>query len=254
MPYIRLKENGEREYLDTAPKYFFDGGIPVTDEWLITNENIYPVVDQDISEETDVIDIVTKNINDWIVDTNNVIRTVRIVKDEDPGVYEESYQYTQLQNEELWKIETDYIYRTYDIITKSLDEAKSDLKITLKNNRYIIETGGFYFYYDSTSQGDHYNIETNRENQIQILSYSIIGESFEEINWKSYDQFITLTPDNITSLHISLQTFVKMCFDNELRIATLIDEAVDYDELKNIYDVEFIEGWPNESIYLDTGE
>ena len=249
MPYIKLKSNGEKEYLETAPKYFFDGGMPVTDKWLIDNENTYPVVNQDISGETDVIDTITKDIDDWLIDTDNIIRTVWIVKDRAPGKYEKSYQYIQLEDEKLWVKEKNYIYRTYVIITKSLDEVKNDLKKTLESYRYNVETGGFYFYYNPESQTDHYDIETDRNTQTKILSYSMLCDSIKEINWKSYNKFITLTSDNITSLHISLQNFVNRCFDNELRIVTLIDKIADYDELKNIYDIEFNEGWPNESIY-----
>ena len=60
------------------------------------------------------------------------------------------------------------------------------------------------------------------------------SEPVFEQEGKSYDQFITFTPEEVITLHLSLQNFVKACFDNELRIVTLIDEAANYDELKNI--------------------
>ena len=250
MPYIRLNQNGEREYLEEAPKYFYDNGVPVDDEWLITNENVYPVVDQDISKETDVVDIIVKDIDDWEIDTNNFIKSVWVVKDIPPEDCDDFYQYAELNDESKWKKTTEYIHRTYTVKTYSLDEVKTRLRDELKEKRYKIETGGYLFYDESENE---IKIETNRVSQIRLANYCMFDGSID-LNWKTYGKFITLKSDDIKKLNTYLQNFIKECFDNEARIYTLIENAVDYIELKNIYDDEFDLGWPEESIYLETGE
>lgn len=251
MAYVKLKSDNTREYLESAPKYFFDGGIPVSDEWLIVNENIYPVVDQDLSSETDVIELIEQPIEDWTLNETNITRTYKVVKDDEIPNYDAFYQHPVLNNQSEWVTDGIYILRTYTILTTSIDDMKSELKIRLKDKRKVIETGGFKYNYIESEQGTYYLIASDLESQSKLSIYAITVDNYESIKWKSFNQFITFTPDEIKALNLSLNDFVKRCFDNEERISNLIDDATDYTELKEVYLVQFEEGWSNESsIYL----
>lgn len=250
MPYIKIYKNGKRKFLENAPKYYHDGGAPVSDEWLIKHENIYPLVDQNISEETDVISIIEKPIKDWIINKNNVVKSCWIVINE-PIVdkYDEFYQSLDLNDESKWIKDDKYIYRTFSVSTKDIETVKNDLKRELKEKRKRIETGGLRYYFKQ-EQEKYYKIQTDTDSQLKLSKYFMLLELFEDVNWKTFDEFITLTPENIKDLFSTIQFFVKSCFDNEKRILYLIESTSNYEELKTVYNDEFNIGWNPYSMYL----
>lgn len=249
MGYVRLK-NGKREYLKSAPKYFFDGGTPVSDGWLVANENIYPVVDQDISDEVEVVEIIENPIEEWIVNEVDITRTFTVVKDDLPKHYDDFYQYLELNNEDKWVRDGHHLFRTYSIVDKTVDEVKIELKIKLQEKRRAIETGGYKFSEDD--QGKYICINTDLESQSKLAIYALtLDPTYDFISWKSFDKFISLSPEQIKKLHLYITNFIKGCFENERRIVDLIDAADDYSELKEVYEEQFDKEWPTEaSIYL----
>ncbi len=246
MQYIKYDKSGKIEkILENKPKWYLEDGSLVTDEWLIENENMYPVIDIEPNEKN-IWGIEKKEPVDWIKHDKYIEVTYWIIKDELPE-YDSFDQYLELKNRKDWKTIDPYIFRTYDIKTFDINDIKNDLTNYARDIRVNVLLSGIYY------KINNIDVEFNIDNETRmiLLQYYLFLDEKESVDWKLKDgSFIMLTKQQIFDIMNSITLFIKQCFDNENRLVNLIKNANNTIDVKNIFKNEFDKGWDNKTSIL----
>jgi len=201
--------NGEITEIVSRPNWFMDNGEPVSDEWLLENENLRRVLEGEIP-----------NIN-----------------------YET--QYHEVADTDSWSIQDTTVTKVYNIFNKPFEEIKSQYSSFPHDRRIEYETAGIKFI-DSNS--NELRIQTTRESQSQLMaSYQAAKDGLRAENslWKTMDGFVAISNADMIRLAQEVLAHVQACFDNEKVLQELVDAATTYNDLKAI---NFNSGWPNSSL------
>lgn len=68
------------------------------------------------------------------------------------------------------------------------------------------------------------------------------NNTIEEIKWKFFDGFVTLSMEDFNLLCNFVTTYIQSCFDEEQR---LIDFYNSTTNLKNLISIDFTTNWPS---------
>jgi hypothetical protein len=254
--YIRIREDNSRQYLSGKPSWFFDDGLPVSDEWLILNDNTYPIVDQSVDQPYDGLK--EDAIDDWVlVDegllTGYIQRTFTKVFNNFPE-YDSFYQFLQVKDDSVWETDVDgNLLKTYDIISKDFETKKTEIINELEDIRWNYEVGGLSYTVSPSGTPElSYNVYTDRESQGKMTGIFFIALNELDTNnraWKTMTGFVDFTPNQIINMGQTMLIFVQSCYDCEKVILYLINQAETISDLKIIYNEQFNTGWPSNAVF-----
>ena len=244
MQYLKINEDGTRKLYPRKPQWFNDSGELVSDQYLLENENIYPVKEPEIPVSEAYIGYPkTKPIEEWTINDTTATKNVWIYVNDRPS-YDGFYQSIEKNSEDKWIEESvdgkdyDRIKMTFTLKEKTLDEKKVDMKEELADRRWNVETGGMDF--TSNSTGKNYKIHTDRESQSKLIAVYLLATQgkITEKSWKTKEGFKILSAQEIIEMAETLENFVQECYNNEERISNLIDSCSSIDDLRDLITIE----------------
>jgi len=215
--YVKVENNHIIQEVD-RPAWYFDDGKPVTDEWLVENENIFPVVDDENKPTvtpgcSDYEFIVMNPLDEWIIDRDNK----KVIK-------------------------------TFTKVIKTLDEMKNLYFEKVKVLRTNYENGGMTFI---DSNNNTLKIQTDRSSRSNLTSAFIAAQNnLREENslWKTIDGFVAISNADIIDLAQQVLSFIQTCFNNE---KSLQDKIKNVDHINALSRINLQDGWPNNSLFSE---
>lgn len=240
MQYLKINEDGSRKLYPKKPQWFTDSGELVSDDYLLNNENMYPVVEPYIpTSEAYIGEPKTKPVEEWVINDTTATKNVWIYVEDKPS-YDKFYQNIEKNNEDNWVEEIvdgedyDRIKITYTLKEKTVQEKQADMKDELAAKRWKYETNGMLF--ESATSGNTYEIHTDRDSQSKIVGAQLSAKegNFTEKKWKTKEGYKILTADEIIEMAGVLEQHVQGCYDNESRIMDLIDGCSTIEELRDL--------------------
>ena len=231
-----LSEDISKRELRSRPRAFHDDGhmTPVSDAWLIENDNIYPV-------HTPIVDgeAVDKPVGEWTVLADKVLKTQWLVV---PKSYNPIYQNLVTKEESEW-VYTDTTVDKNKVVDIPLEEVKSRMLETLASVRYQHEVGGMNY--------GQLQIHTDRDSQAKLTSNFvaiIAGLLTSDVKWKTFSGFEVFNTTDFQTMAATALEFVQACYDRESVVINQINAATTYEELVTAY-AEIGVGYPATAIY-----
>ena len=130
-----------------------------------------------------------------------------------------------------WPVRDDAgrLVQAWEIEPRSFEAVKATLIEQLAELRWTRETGGLQL---PTGQ----TIATSREAQGQISGalMSLQGGLIKSVDWKSGDEWVTLTLEQFAPMAAAVANHVQRCFAAEKAVTDLIGAAIEVDELAGI--------------------
>lgn len=214
MIYVKVEDSTPLRIV-SKPDWFDDEGEPISDQWLIENESIYPVaenINRPPLNNPLYEQVIVNNISDWALTPNNVIMT-------------------------------------YTLSTKSLEEFKDEYKDKVKNIRKDYVRGGMSFIDSNTNT---LRIHTDKESRSNLSSiYIAIKNSLrtDDALWKTMDGFFNISNTDMEAICVSVMNFIQECYDKEKETIDIIMQQNDFID---VYNLDLYDGWPTNSL-LNSG-
>ena len=129
----------------------------------------------------------------------------------------------------FWNFDGSVAQGTYEVIELPLEKVKGNLKAVLASKRYDKEVAGI----SDTINGVEITLDTSRQMRTQYNDLlSSMGEN--SIEYKSNQQFVTLTPSNVQSMIDAVYNHIQTQFTWEKEASLQIDSALSVEQLKTI--------------------
>ena len=197
------------------PNWFDSSGEYLTDEQFIQRENLYPL----------------------------------LRGDETKPQYDDYYQFLQKNAITDWNVFNDRVEVTWEILDEDIETVRSREINNLSKKRWRVETGGMTFEDESQNV---LKIHTDRESQSKIIGSAQAAKDdmrTDGSKWKTFDGFISISNSDMISLGYSLLDFVQSCYNREEIVGNLLlDTSNTINDIKNIVNNEFNNGWPVNSL------
>lgn len=139
-------------------------------------------------------------------------------------------QYQQLSGP-FWSVLQNKVVGRFNIVSKSVEQVKSELRQRLSQKRYDIENSRISI----EKNGKEYFFETSREFR-KFLSEQLTLLDFDDtINYKySSTEFVVLTKEDLLAVAKKINTYVQSIFGWEMEKLDQIRNAITVEDLKNI--------------------
>ena len=123
----------------------------------------------------------------------------------------------------IWNGDENKAQETVDMLNlQDLNMRKEIKKQQLAELRYVKETSGI------TINGNF--ITTDRNSQAKITgAYNATQISGDSLNWKTDNGWVTLTPEEVKNIALTVFNHVQACFNREEELSQEIDTNVDAD-------------------------
>lgn len=194
------------------PNWFMDNGDPVTDEYLIENEGIYPCVD---------IPPVINDLGDL------------------------SIEVLYLKPMMFWTVNETNVEKEYEILYNDLEQMKIKFinKVIELHDSYAFD--GFYF---TKTDSTILQIQSDYETRINIFTSTLASMAnfrTENALFKIDESYVPLSNTDILLLSQYMESFIETCDNNANRLYGLIEDASSVGALQII---NLLEGWPSNAL------
>lgn len=244
--YLKFEDNEKRTLFGSKPNWYNEKGKILTDSELITKENMYPVYNENVTEDYDWL--LPKDKSIWELKTDYVEKKFWRVFRNSPD-YDPLYQNISAKPQFEWTQDGDKLYQEWNISELTVDQTKDKMVNEIADKRWRYETGGMTY---TTDSGITVKLHTGRESQSKLASVSLAvkqGSITTNKQWKTVEGFVELTPTELENLGEALNSFVQSCYDNEKRILDLIMGCSTISNCQDVYYNEFNSNWPTNAIY-----
>ncbi len=121
------------------------------------------------------------------------------------------------------------LVQAWEIVERSFEAVRDDLIARLADHRWRHETGGVTL---PTGQ----TIGTTREAQAQVSNAlaALQGGLVKSVDWKSGGEWVTLKLEQFAPMAAAVANHVQRCFAAEKLVSTLIEAAIDVNDLVQI--------------------
>lgn len=184
----------------------------------------------------------TKHPSGWRVWTQANFKTlcpgwdIRTIKDV-PPVPSRGQIVTQRPQAE-WTVGASEVTVGYAVAARSLQELKEELKASVSQKRWEIETGGI------TVTGS--TIDTSRESQGMLSGANLLATTFpnRSIDWKTKTGWVSLPAATVLQISAAVGSHVQDCFSRERALHEAIDAATTTEE---VLAINISAGWPGQA-------
>jgi hypothetical protein len=131
MKYVRITDDQKIEVLLEKPKWYFDNGNQVTDEWLVENANIYKLYEKPTFDPRDFIE---KDSSKWIIGLDYVEKTYYNVVNVFEPLTKSLIQKHSIDPESEWEYNDDD--NTVTITHRVVERSGEDVDRIVHNSPY----------------------------------------------------------------------------------------------------------------------